>query len=56
MNHTPSWITDVERLALGKPVLLVEGAGDWLQKFRDAPIQPPDDLKELLDWILNLVP
>ncbi len=32
-----------------------KGADDWLQKFRDAPIRPPDDLKELLDWILNLV-
>jgi len=33
-----------------------QGAGDWFQRFRDSLIQPPDDLKELLDWILNLVP
>jgi len=33
-----------------------KGADDWLQKFRDAPIQPPDDLKKLLDWVLSLVP
>ena len=33
-----------------------KGADDWLQKFRDAPIQPPGDLKELLDWVLRLVP
>jgi len=32
-----------------------KGADDWFQRFRDAPIQPPDDLKELLDWVLSLV-
>ncbi len=32
------------------------GADAWFQRFRDTPIQPPDDLRELLDWILNLVP
>ena len=120
MSNIPTWVTDIERLALGKPVLLVEGeddivlfrhffnqhtpgwdlrlhlaaagskrhviadeqlthyvhgkkfytmvvvqildhlfsgkgADDWLQKFRDAPIRPPDDLKDLLDWVWSLV-
>jgi len=29
-----------------------KGADDWLQKFRDAQIQPPSDLCTLLDWVL----
>lgn len=37
---------------------LFAGAGraDWLQRFRDEQIQPPDDLKMLLNWILSLIP
>lgn len=33
-----------------------KGADDWFQRFRDAPIQPPGDLRELLDWVLSLIP
>jgi hypothetical protein len=32
------------------------GAEDWLQRFRDAPIQPPGDLRVLLEQVLRLVP
>ncbi|MEK7325453.1 MAG: hypothetical protein AAB217_09390, partial [Chloroflexota bacterium] len=39
----------LDRLFSGK------GADDWLQKFRDAEIQPPPDLRQLLDWVLSLV-
>jgi len=35
MSQSPSWVMDIERLALGKPVLLVEGKTDktWLEHF-----------------------
>ena len=35
MSQTPSWVIDIERLALGKPVLLVEGDTDkvWFEHF-----------------------
>jgi len=32
-----------------------QSADDWLQKFRDEKIQPPQDLRELLDWVLGFV-
>jgi hypothetical protein len=32
-----------------------QGADDWLQRFRDEKIQPPQDLRELLDWILSFI-
>ena len=31
------------------------GADDWLQRFRDEKMQPPQDLRELLDWILGFI-
>ncbi len=33
-----------------------QGADDWLQRFRDEKMQPPQDLRDLLDWILSLIP
>ena len=33
-----------------------KGADDWLQKFRDAPIQPPPDLTDLFNRILAQLP
>lgn len=32
-----------------------QGADDWLQRFRDEGIRPPQDLQVLLDWILSFV-
>lgn len=33
------------------------GSGDgWLEAFRNAGIQPPLDLRQLLDWVLSLLP
>ena len=29
-----------------------KGADDWLQKFRDAPLRPPADMRDLLEWLL----
>lgn len=43
-------VQTLDRLFAGR------GADDWLQKFRDEKMQPPSDLKVLLDWILSLVP
>lgn len=37
------------------PLFAGKGTDDWLQKFRDAHIQPPPDLKVLLDWVVSLV-
>jgi predicted ATP-dependent endonuclease of OLD family len=30
-------------------------ADDWLQRFRDEKMPPPQDLQELLDWVLSFV-
>jgi hypothetical protein len=32
-----------------------KGRGDWLQRFRNGPIQPPLDLVDLLDEVLSLI-
>jgi hypothetical protein len=30
-----------------------EGADDWVEKFRDAGMSPPSDLRNILDWVLG---
>jgi len=32
-----------------------KGADDWLQKFYNIPLMPPEDLHALLNWIISLV-
>jgi hypothetical protein len=32
------------------------GADEWLEAFRNAGIQPPPDLQQILDWVLSLLP
>lgn len=43
-------VQTLDRLFGGK------GADAWLQKFRDAPLPPPADMRDLLDWIAVQIP
>ena len=45
----------VVQMALN-PLFGQQNADYWLDEFRDASMPPPQDLRELLDWILSFVP
>jgi hypothetical protein len=49
MSDMPLWITDIGRLALGKPVLLVEGEDDVVlfEHFRHGSESAPGGRKHL---------
>jgi hypothetical protein len=50
--HGKKFFAQVVVQTLGQK-LSGQGKGDWIQKFFDANMQPPQDMKDLLNWVIS---